>query len=148
MDKTAKKHFDAIQRDSVTKTNIIGIRKLLNATSRKTQGYSISCTAPKASFADADEILAAIHKTKPIVSGELHASGLRLLRNKRYKRRLQKVAAIVADILCFRLVGFEEIDGSKWYPVYEAIAKNGARFSFYHIPWQSGGEGPEILTGV
>lgn len=151
MNKTAKKHLDAIDSGMITKTNVIGIRKLLNSLWRQERRYSTSCTSPKASFADADEIVAVIHKMKPIVTGDLHESGLKLLQNKRYVKQLESVAPMLQNLAGFRLVDFQEFKtGSSplHYPIYRAIALNGDSFDFYNIPWQSGGNGPVILGSV
>jgi hypothetical protein len=151
MNKTAKKHLDAIDSGMITKTNVIGIRKLLNSLWRQERRYSTSCTSPKASFADADEIVAVIHKMKPIVTGDLHESGLKLLRSKRHSKRLESVQSIINRIEKFQLIDFQEFKtGSSplHYPIYRAIALNGDSFDFYNIPWQSGGNGPELLGSV
>ena len=116
MNKTAKKHLDAIDSGMITKTNVIGIRKLLNSLWRQERRYSTSCTSPKASFADADEIVAVIHKMKPIVTGDFQE--------------------------------FKTGSSPLHYPIYRAIALNGDSFDFYNIPWQSGGNGPELLGSV
>jgi hypothetical protein len=148
MNKTAKKHFVAVQSGQVTKTNIIGFRKLLNSLSRSGRGGSTGCTAPKASWQDADNILSEIHKRKPIVTGALHDSGLKMLQSKRYRKRLESVAAVISNLAEFRLVNFEEFgtsSGELHYPIYRAIANDGASFDFVNIPWQSGGNGPTLV---
>jgi len=49
---TFQKHIDAIASGSVTKTNIIGLRKALNAEGRRRAGLSVSMTCPKVSGDD------------------------------------------------------------------------------------------------
>lgn len=73
-----KAHMAAVQSGTVTKTNIIGIRKLLNGSIRRAQGWSVGMSTPKG----------------------------------------------------------DALDGG----TYEA-------FRFINIPWQSGGDGPEIVHG-
>lgn len=140
-------HLRAIKSGAVTKSNVIGIRKALNALDRKRSGFSISCTAPKLSFEELDTIMAELARVKPVVIGELDKSGLKLLRSPRYRKRLERVAHIVATNPTFQLVDFEEFARGKFVPVYRAVSeRDGAAFTFRHIPWQSGGTGPEILS--
>lgn len=151
MNKTAKKHLDAINSGMITKTNVVGIRKLLNSLWRQDRRYSTSCTSPKASFADAAEIVTAIYKMQPLVNFELAQSGLKLLRDKRHAKRLESVQSIIDRIEKFQLIDFQEFrtdSGALHYPIYRAIALNGDGFDFYNIPWQSGGNGPVILGSV
>lgn len=143
MDKTAQKHLDAITSGNVTSTNVIGVRKILNHVARIERGWPGNrCNA---SPADADAILAAIHHHAPIVRGDLHASGVRLVTNKRYARQLTNVADKIAALQGFRLVDYiAPGKGYHCYPVYQAWGNAGS-FTFYCVPWQSGGNGPEIL---
>jgi hypothetical protein len=133
------KHLDAILKGAVTKTNVIGLRK----------GLSVSRTCPKLSGYEVDQTLSALKNLEPRVVGELHDSGVRLLRNKRHAKRLAHVMAVVnSPNLHFRLVGFERI-GWGCTPVYRAasgaVATDANSFLFYNVPWQSGGDGPQII---
>lgn len=142
---TYLRHLNAINADAVTKSNIIGLRKLFNAQARKEHGYWTGRTSPKIHAGEVvalDEIIAI---KRPKVTGELHDSGLKLLRDKRYAKRLRNAASIIADLECFRLVGFEFIDSTHCVPLYRAIAKDGQSFTFRNVPWQSGGNGPEVI---
>ena len=100
------------------------------------------------------------HKYRPRVADELHEGGLKVLRNRRYAKRLEPFAASIAALDHFRLVGFEDIsrrgDGTHNVPVYAAwstIPPKGdaldggtyEAFRFRNVPWQSGGDGPEIV---
>lgn len=142
-----KKHLAAIERGMITKTNIIGLRKALNAMARKECGYSVSRTAPVISFSEADQLVSAVHKHHPQVGGELHETGLKLLRDRRYaKRWTPEQAAIIVNLAGFRLVDFFEFDRMHFTPVYRAISDTGKKFDFYNIAWQSGGNGPQIVS--
>lgn len=143
MDKTAQKHFDAVTSGQVTATNIIGIRKILNHVTRIEAGWSGNrCNATPG---DADKLLSAIHKCAPLVRGDLHSSGVRLLTNKRYARQLANVADKIAALNGFSLVDYiAPGQGYHWFPVYRATGDAGS-FTFYYVPWQSGGNGPEII---
>lgn len=148
MTATAKKHMKAICGGSVEKTNIIGLRKIFNAQWRKDMGYSVSRVAPNVTAKEVADLHRALERNQPKVTGELHASGLKLLQDRRYRHRLEDVRDIIANLDCFRLIGFTEIDtgcgGGNHYPVYRAIAKDGRKFTFYNVPWQSGGDGPQL----
>lgn len=142
-----QRHLAAIESGNVTKTNVIGLRKALNHVSRLQSGWSGNRCA--ATFEEVDSAMAALAKHKPIVRGELHASGVKLLTDKRYRKRLEPVADKVAALQGFSLVGFEEVERNKFAPVYMAWG-NAGTFRFYSIPWQtalySGLEGgPHVL---
>lgn len=142
-----KKHLDAIRAGKITRSNIIGMRKAFNAYERKDRGYSVSVTASQMTFDEYDQATQAIGFHKPRVIGELHEGGLKVLRSKRYAKRLAPVADIIAGRLHFRLIGFEWLDNTHCVPVYQAIdGASGRSFKFRNVPWQSGGQGPEILS--
>ena len=140
-------HMQAIKAGEVTKTNVIGIRMALNADARRESGWSVSRTAPKMTGNEVWSLVEAIEDARPRVTGELHETGLAQLRSRRYRKQLASVADLVADIVEFRLVGFEMIGRNGEYatPRYRAIASNGKGFDFINIPWQSGGNGPELV---
>jgi len=142
---TYKRHLAAIHSDNVTRSNVIGLRKLLNATARKESRLSVSCTSPDVTPEQAYWLQEAVERDQPRVTGELHDSGLALLRSKRYAKRLAPVADIIAAIDHFCLSGFEWLDSYHCVPVYLAKASDGRSFTFRNVPWQSGGNGPEIL---
>ena len=139
-----QKHIKAIKAGSVTKTNIIGIRKALNADNRMRRNYSVSSTAPVIEPGQIEELVAAIHEKTPVVQGELHDSGVKVLTSPRYRKQLQSVSdRIESGIQAFRLVDYWEEKGNV-YPVYQVQTPRGF-FRFFNIPWQSGGNGPELL---
>lgn len=149
MAKTAfQKHLAAIEAGEVTKSNIIGIRKVLNAYVRRSLGYSVSWTQPEIS---SDEITATEWKLdliRPRVIGELHESGVKLLRSPRYRKRFnEKQAGIIERLDHFKLLRFDYIGerGMHTVPVYLAVSSTGESFAFRNIAWQSGGDGPEIV---
>lgn len=144
MHKTAKKHFDAINADCVTRSNVIGLRKAFNQDNRRSHGWSVAhtFTIPRA---DIRALFGAICVRSPKIVGELHDSGLAVLRNKRYAKRLAAYADIIAAIDHFRLIGFEQFNGDNYFPIYRAITLDGRSITFYNIPWQANGNGPEIL---
>jgi hypothetical protein len=139
-----EKHMAAIVSGEVTKTNIIGIRKALNANSRRERGYSIGRCSPQLTFEQCDELLSAIHKYQPRVVGELHDGGIAVLRNKRYAKQLAAYAPLIATVVYFRLVDWQEWKDGYWTPVWEAVSPDKS-FHFVNVPWQSGGNGPEIV---
>jgi hypothetical protein len=141
---TFEKHMAAIVSGEVTKTNIIGVRKALNANSRRERGYSIGRCSPQFTFEQCDELLSAIHKYQPRVVGELHEGGIKALRNKRYAKQLAVYAPLIATVVYFRLVDWQEWKDGYWTPVWEAVSP-GKGFQFVNVPWQSGGNGPEIV---
>jgi hypothetical protein len=147
MNKTAQKHLDAIRAGKVDRSNIIGLRKLINASERKAHGWSIGATASAVDIDDLDTIESAIDEFRPIVVGALHESGLALLRSKRYAKQLHWLQSFIARIDHFRLVRFDRFNGNDWHsvPVYSVHDASGSHlFTFRNIPWQSGGNGPEI----
>lgn len=143
---TAQKHLAAIHAGTITKTNMIGIRKALNHVDRLRNGYSgnRSSVTP----AEADALETALHACRPLVTGELHASGLALLRSPRYAKRLANYRDVIdAPDLRFQLMRFDRVgEFEKAVPVYRAATLKGS-FEFFNIPWQSGGDGPEIVKG-
>lgn len=147
---TYERHIAAI-RHTVTRSNIIGIRKALNAYERASRGYSVSLTCPDWTLAQIDAILTDTARYAPVITGEWHGTGIATLQRavKRYPDRFNAYrAAVVADIWYFRLVDWHCEDGLHYYPVIRAIARDGAHFDFYNIPWQSGGDGPEIVPSA
>lgn len=129
-----QRHIAAIESGNVTKTNVIGIRKALNHVDRIASGWS-----GNRSNATAEEVRAALdalERCKPIVRGELHESGVRLLTGGRYAKRLERVADKVAALEGFSLVGYNTLRTGYSVPVYSAWGGAGA-FRFYVIPWQS-----------
>lgn len=139
-------HMAAIKAGEVTKTNIIGLRKILNADARRAKGYSVSSTCPNYTAAEVAALVSAVERKKPRVVGALHDSGLKLLQSPRYKKRLAPFADIVAKIDTFRLVGYDMIDRDMHaVPLYMACAGRKS-FMFRNVPWQAGGNGPEVLT--
>lgn len=142
---TFDRHMAAIKAGKVDKTNIFGLRKAINRAERLRAGWSVSRGSISPEQADALEL--AIEAHQPTVIGELHETGLRVLRNPRYAKRLAPVANIIgAPDVAFRLTRFDRIGrrGEYAVPVYRVTAKEGS-FIFRNIPWQSGGDGPELV---
>jgi hypothetical protein len=155
-----KAHKAAIEVGEITKTNVIGIRKLCNGAWRRSRGYSVGMSTPLGTLEQADELISLISKHKPKVAGELHETGLKLLQSRRYaKRWTDTQAKEIAAATGFRLVWFKEFgnNGGNFYPVYSVWAKVPPKgdvmdegeheaFYFYNIPWQSGGNGPVVCN--
>ena len=140
-------HMKAIESGKLEKTNIIGIRKALNANLRRLQSWSTGCTSPNITDSQVMQLHDTIMCVKPIAIGEMHDSGVKQLQSKRYKNRwTDRQAAIIADIDRFQVLFFTELN-NHYYPVFLCTGKNGESFTFYNIPWQSGGNGPEIFEG-
>jgi hypothetical protein len=144
---TFQKHIDAIISGEVTKTNIIGLRKAINAMGRRRANLSVSTTCPKATEDEVIEALYLIGKHRPKVMGDLHTSGVKLLQSKRHAKRLTAYADIIERPSHFELYGFDLLGryGNHSVPVYRLVGENGGSFNFRNIPWQSGGNGPEIV---
>jgi len=142
-----QKHIEAIKSGTVTKTNVIGIRKALNTYERMVHGWSVSRSAPRVTSSETFEVQFQLASVKPLVTGELHDSGIKHLQQKRYAKQLAQVADIVADIRNFRLVKFvyRGTRNEYSYPVFRCYSNAGYWFDYVNIPWQSGGNGPEIL---
>jgi hypothetical protein len=137
-------HLAAIAKGEVDKSNVTGIRKALNATARRLSGLSVSRTAAKV---DGFELVEAVHANRPRVVGELHDSGIKLLRDRRYAKRFTYGQRDVIDNLShFRLVDFEEVGRYYFVPVFAVYHPDGRSFRFYNVPWQSGGNGPTIVS--
>lgn len=138
---TFSKHLAAVQSGEITKSNVIGIRKAMNEFElRSYSRHAGSSTAPQWTLEQINAMERALDRHKPIVTGELHETGLALLRSPRYRKRLASVAEIITDLDRFALVRFDPIgEGrvSKWVPVYQASTRDGRRFTFRNIPWQS-----------
>lgn len=142
---TLERHVAAIQAGSITKTNVIGIRKIINAMEK---GWR----SQRGILWDTDEVFELeqlLQDREPHVVGELHDTGVKLLRSPRYAKRWnEKQAGIIARLHHFSLVRFDRIKprGYGWIsvPVYRAVDATGQNFLFRNIPWQSGGNGPEI----
>jgi hypothetical protein len=133
---TLEKHTDAIKRGVVTKSNVIGIRKLINAAERREQGYSVSRTA--ATVTETLELRRLIAERQPVVEGELHESGVKVLRNPRYAKRWnERERAIIDRLHHFTLAGFDLIGRDHAVPVYRAVSALGPSFIFRNIPWQT-----------
>jgi hypothetical protein len=146
MNRTAQKHLDAIRAGYVDQSNVIGLRKPLNATERTACGYSVGATSCTVSFDDLDTIVSELHRVRPVVAGALHDSGLALLRSPRYRKRLEPWRSALERIAAFRLVDFEQFDRWHHVPVFRCEDVDGNYlFTFRNIPWQSGGDGPEII---
>lgn len=145
MSNTYERHMAAIISGKVDRTNIIGIRKALNHVARISRGWPGNrCNV---TIEQADNLLDAIHKHHPRVTGDLHESGLAVLRNRRYaKRWIDRQSDIIANLERFHLISYD-MPGMYATPIYRAIAANGDSFTFINVPWQSGGNGPEIISG-
>jgi hypothetical protein len=147
---SAANHLADIKAGKVTKTNIIGLRRSLNADWRRVRGYSVSLVAPKLRGPELLQCLKALKKYEPRVVGSLHDSGLARLRAPRYRKRLASVQSVIDSLVSFHLVSFDPIgrNGENVVPVFRAKGKGGKSFLFRNVPWQSGGDGPEILESL
>lgn len=160
MNKTFAKHLAAIKSGRIERNNIIGLRKAFNAYARASRGYSISRTAPAISFDEYREAERAIERYRPTVTGALHDSGLKVLRNPRYAKRWTHYQQHIIDNLKrFELIRFDWIGPHSMHcvPVYRAVSSyvnpdgESVAFAFRNIPWQSAwslGEedGPRVVT--
>jgi len=152
-----QKHLKAITSGTVTKTNMIGIRKAINHIERLNNRWSGNHIA--ATYDEVSAVEQALHDHRPRVIGELHDTGIKLLQSPRYRKRWQPWQKLAIDAIDhFRLARYDRIGqyGEYSVPVYEVWAKTPPKgdvvdgssyqaFSFRNIPWQSGGNGPEIV---
>lgn len=132
---TAQRHLDAISARTITKTNVIGIRKALAHVDKLRAGYSgnrSNVTPEQAARMETE-----IEHKRPTVIGELHATGLKVLRSPRWAKRFNEAQTkiIWADHLRFDLIRFDR-EGSVIVPVYCVVSFAG-RFCFRNIPWQT-----------
>lgn len=148
---TFEKHLAAIQAGEIAKSNIIGIRKAMNAYERKASRYSNGRTSPDWTGLQVTEIEHAIERHKPRIVGELHDSGLKLLQSPRYAKRLEEVAAGLSRIDHFTLARFDYLNDLHRVPVYHVWVKVPPvtrkdsfppgvlyhAFTFRNIPWQT-----------
>jgi hypothetical protein len=140
-------HMADIQTGAVTGTNIRGIRLAINANERRRLGLSTSRTSPRLTSEELDLIEAAIDRIVPQVVGALHDSGVAVLTSRRNRKQLEKVEAIIKDLASIHLVRFDRIGtrGAYATPVYLVLDTEGRSFMFRNVPWQSGGNGPELV---
>lgn len=133
------RHLAAIRAGRVTRSNIIGIRKALNALARVQRGYSIGQTAPRAATdGTALEYEPAIECYQPLVTGELLLTGITLLESPRWRSRWSDAEReIIADIDTIRLTRFDWINELHCVPVYRVTGCNGDSFLYRNIPWQT-----------
>lgn len=151
MTTTAQRHIDAISARIVNKTNVIGLRKALNHVARLRAGYSGNRSSVTPEQADYIEEL--LDHKQPLVVGELHESGLKLLRSPRYKKRLENYQDVIANLQAFHLVRFDMVGNGigKAVPVYKATAGGESYFYFRNVPWQTayfdGEESGPVIVG-
>lgn len=162
----AQRHLAAISAGTVTKTNVIGIRKAINHIERIGRGWSGNRS--NVTIDEVFEIEQALHDAPPLVTGGLHATGLKQLRDPRYAKRFNETqrGIIERDDATFSLVRYDRIGRQGMYavPVYRMAAPRGyherpngagwttgGEFLFRNIPWQAvfGSEeyqsGPEVM---
>jgi hypothetical protein len=141
------KHIEAIRSDAVTKTTVIGLRKTLNADQRRASGWSVGRTTPAVDTDTVQQAIDMIETKQPLVVGALHDTGVAVLTNKRYRKQLHPYHDVIDNLVSFHLIGFEPIGrrGEQVTPIYRATGKFGTSFTFINIPWQSGGNGPEVV---
>lgn len=143
--KSIARHLAAVNAGTVTKTNVIGIRKAINDMERG--GWP-------SDMIDAQfELEEAIGWRCPTVTGGLHESGLKVLRNRRYAKRWnEREQGIIDRLDHFKLLRFDRVGNRGRYsvPVFLAVDATGQSFAFRNIPWQTayyGGldDGPRIV---
>lgn len=141
--KSIERHTAAVNAGTVDKTNVIGIRKAVNAME--------SGNWPAAMVDAQFELERAIAERRPTVTGSLHDTGLKVLRNRRYAKRWNEFqASVIADVDHFELIRFDRIGRRYSVPVYRVVSSDGRSFAFRNIPWQTayyGGfdDGPRVV---
>lgn len=135
---TFQKHLAAIRSGRITRSNIIGLRKAFNAFEQSRQGSSTGRTSPRITADEYSEAERAIEEFHPTVTGELHESGLKVLRNKRYAKRWSERQQRIIDRACrFDLIRFDWISSRQCVPVYRVTSRDFEGFAFRNIPWQT-----------
>lgn len=148
MHKVAARHLAAIESGQIDRGTLIGIRKLVSSSARAAYGYGVGGGQAKAPLEDVESVLSAIMGRKPRAVETLHAGGLAVLANKRNRRKLERVADIVPDVVTFQLVDYEVQGrfGEYFVPIWRASTADGRWFDFLNAPWQSGGDGPRVFN--
>jgi hypothetical protein len=133
------RHLEAIRAGYVTRSNIIGMCKALNALARVRRGYSVSRTAPRAATdGTAQQYESAVMLHQPHVTGELLLTGMALLESPRWRNRfIPHEREIIADIDTIRLARFDWPTDTHCVPVYRVIGCNGGDMLYRNIPWQT-----------
>lgn len=146
MPDTFQRHMAAIDANAVTKSNIIGLRKIFNRLARQDARLSVGKN-PKIEPGQAAALMNAIIEKTPKVVGDLHLTGLKVLRNRRYARRWTSYQTdVISNLDHFELVGFEQLEQNGGNtPIYRAVTRSGKSFTFINPSWQSGGDGPEVI---
>jgi hypothetical protein len=150
-----QRHVAAIKTGTYTHGMIIGLCRTANAIFRRLQGYSVGATASAMTEDEFYDILDRLATAKPLaeVSRQQSAQNTLLdlqLTPKGTKRKnapflpFQYVALV--DLQDMRIVGLTELFDGRWLPVYKVTSKNGDTFHYYHQSWQSGGNGPTVLS--
>lgn len=145
--KSIARHRAAVEAGTVTKTNVIGMRKAINDMERG--GWP-------SDMIDAQfELEEAIGWKCPAVAGELHETGLKVLRNPRYAKRWNDAqrAIINYPLLRFKLLRFDRVGNRGRYsvPVFLAVGDEQMEpFAFRNIPWQTAyyaglDDGPRVV---
>lgn len=143
--KAIARHRAAITAGTVTKTNVIGIRKAINNMERGDWPSDMI----DAQF----ELERAIVERQPTVAGELHETGLAVLRNPRYAKRWnEREQGIIDRLDHFKLLRFDRVGNRGRYsvPVFKAVDVTGQSFAFRNIPWQTAyyaglDDGPRVV---
>lgn len=146
MSDSFSKHEAAISAGQVSASNVIGLRKAINAAERRNAGWSTSSTCPRVDGSRLNAALELIAEKRPRVTGHLHDSGVARLQDRRYRSRWdERQAAIIAALDHFELIGFDVDHSGRATPIYRAVSATGDSFRFINRAWQSGGNGPEIF---
>jgi hypothetical protein len=141
--KSIQRHTAAVNAGTVDKTNVIGIRKAINAME--------SGNWPAAMIDAQFELERAIAERQPTVTGTLHETGLKVLRNRRYAARWNELQAeIIANADHFELIRFDRVGHRYSVPVYRVVSSDGRGFAFRNVPWQTAryeglDDGPRVV---
>lgn len=141
------RHLATIRTGAIDGSTVRGLRMLLNKHAKAVAWGGSWKQGDTMTDRDYVDLFDAISEFHPTIKGKLHETGLAVLRNKRYAKRLAPYADIInSEHLRFELVDFSELGRNGVYhvPVFQAITLAGS-FPFRNIPWQSGGKGPEVL---
>jgi hypothetical protein len=143
-----------LKTGKISEGRIRGLRKALNADSRRVQNLSTSSTSSKMTGPELCEILERIEKNPPLIADEKQIEkGLAFLRSKQWTpkgatRKNAPLSQFDAEYIKpenfdrFELIGFDDFGrhgNANYIPIYRVVSKTGQKFDYSAGSWQSGG---------
>lgn len=154
-----KRHLREIESGIYSHGMVRGLCKAGATLDRIQSRLSVGPTATKMTFNEFDKLVSLLGVRKPLAEKARQDMAVKLLLNLQFtpKGAQRKNAplkpfqrAALMALQDIRIVGLVEVargwNGALWYPVFQVTGINGDMFNYYHVSWQSGGKGPEILA--